>query len=1826
MADPSAATTQGDGGLLGEWMKTILNNSGKTSLTTPQEITEVMRKDFEDAWEKLQESLMLPEVNEMADLCKGVVDYGSVKERSWEEQYLKELCKAVVELRYFTSGGGTQKRRRLNFDRNIKPHEWYPRCVVGAVALTEIYGDHCYLREVLHHISDKVEQKLRDTHQSKGAKLDVCSRITDIDLMVGRAVLGNRMKQWAQEEREKGGASRGTRGSGRVGIQWWRWKKVCPEGRENATTDQIDKAKKNAKEANKNILTSFVKVGPQSTTPGTTTTSTTPTPGQTSTLGDVLVNEDLTIAKEVIEEALSEIVSSGKVDTNRINDVVKKLGEASQQVKAQECIKGHKDQKDKLCDRLKCMKYLWQNIPTGEQGTIEDFWTGEDGVVKKLWNELAQKMKATNGTGNTDCDKMPNATNSEKAACNYLHAGFKQLYEPEASSSPPSGGGDDILSKKYPSFRQTMGCLLLHSYAKYMKEKAICNIEKGITQAFELGDKLRKSGTNCNGSATGKGPCVPCQWNDASIDNCTVQIGTDGTGTTEDGMKKIIEQNNSNTKSIIDGINKMETLCNRLQCIASHLNSTDGQKPSITSAKNFWTKTGDVGKLWTELSNAMKNNGNNAGDCGQMEDGTTGSTGTRDATNPERKACQHLTAGFDKLKSIATSSGNDYPILSKDPSLKQAMGCFLLKEYAKHMQGQSKCVIESGIKKAFNSWGSITKGNCTGDSPCIECKWDDDKLGSCGVKIGTNGTEMKDKVNTFLQQNNNEMDATMKDINDMSTLCDYIKCAAPKWFQNQNNQAGSGTTPTKNWCDFWNDGVKPKLEEMFKQIEKNGMDKSMQTNGPCDQFGDDNPDSVERKACNHITAGLDYIKDITGDTNSGAQAQTSSSQKDDKFFKQSIMCAALNLYATKIKEMSQDKCPIDENTIQRMFEAGNGSNTSSSTSCLTSGGNKNDCFVCERKPNFNSCELSVPNTLINTQPNGTCTDKDNDKHKVQPEMTKLLEDKTTIKMEDKLSQITNINTSFCTQLQCTAKKWNFIKKKNGKPTWTKFWESGGEVAKLWEELAGAMMERSGNGQCDKVDGTRQATEPERKACEHLTAVFDKLKSIATSDGNKYTILKDNPSLKQAIGCLLLKEYAKQMEKKTTCLIESGIKKAFEVGGKCTSSNGSCIKCKWDDKVDNCNVTIDKISVTVKTKVEPILKVDEQNIEIVTENMNEMTTLCQQLQCAAPNWFKKHNNNQSGSGSPTKTWCEFWDMAVKEELQKMFADIEDKGKNTNPACNEFGDDNPDSVERKACNHIAAGLQHLKTVSGNDQLFERTVGCIALNMYATKIREASEDKCPIDEDKIKQMFSDSNKNINSSCSIFGGTNKDCFLCTRKNEDFKKCELSVSNTLINTPSNGSCTLNTDKDKVHTQMNNLLEKDTTIKMKPTLDKINEMNHFCTKLQCAAKQYYAKKHGGKSSGVNWDALEKDIGRELNELLEYMTKGQSQPNLLTYCNDDAKWDALGHKKSKTNKAACLLFAAGLQHIYSPKKVHVKGPSFEQTMGCLFLKEYAKQLKDLANKKKKGYSWVHPLCEIDKGIDHAFNQSKDIMEKETPLCKGTNVPNSCFVCTQEEDYNKCKIGDDKIEDEVKPLLQSKETHMEKTLENTVCPILLTDLLTPFLPLAPVSIGLSAMAYYLWKYFGPLGKGGARFRRSPAQASRPSVQEQLLDHADEGASHEYRLVKERKPRSAPTRTKRSGRDPAGGGRVNRRTIIEIHFEVLDECQKGDTQLNQKDFLELLVREFMGSELMEEEQVPKEDVLMEGVPMEGVPMEGVPMEGVPIELVLIEEIPSLGSGLLV
>ncbi|SBO28280.1 SICAvar, type I [Plasmodium knowlesi strain H] len=1843
---PTAAPGAASAGLLEEWMKAIVkNNAGGVASSDPEDIIKRMKDDLRTTWEKLGSRLKAQEAQEIRNLCFEGVKWAG-KKLSFEQQYMGDVCMAIAEVKYFMSGLKTRgKWKAVEVETPSEPHEWYPRCIVGSVALSEIYGDHCKLKEVIGEILQKVDRKIEDDYGGKGASLSKCKGVGSTALIFGRSVLGDTIKSWTKARRDE------KRGGGyRVGGLWDRWEHVCKQ--KGKTEAEKETKKKELRKENADTIVQFMKMGNTNS-------------GQNNaiSLAQTLMDDNIKLSDDTIKGVLREMVTdstNGQVDAGKIQAGLQKLGSETQKTlginvikrrksdkkeekekkkrinkkkgkgkkknvlileeNTENCIKSTldntsgKSNNNTLCKRLGCMKYLWQNVPPGEQGTIEDFWNKN---VQALWKELAGKMKENGGTGNGNgCNKIPNATHSEKTACKYLHAGLKQLYENPTTAKPsasPTGDDNKLLSN--PSFRQTMGCLLLHSYAKHMKSKAACNIEKGITEAFKLGEKLSDGN---NGNCSGKGPCVPCQWNDTSIGTCTVKIETTLAKTR---VEKIVQVDDTNTTSIMGNINKMNGLCDHMKCLASRVNSSP-------SKSTFWEKTGEVGQLWKDLSNAMtKNGGQDSGNgCDKMDSGS-GTNGQREATNPEKRACKHLTAGFNRLKEIAASDGNEYPILFEHPSLKKAVGCFLLHAYANKMREDSTCVIDSGLKKAFDTAGKSLNE--------VECKWDDDEYEGCNVKITTNSntqTEAKTKVQDIVTDGTTVTDA-LKKINEINKLCDYIKCAAPNWFK-QNEQVKNGTK--KDWCQFWEEGVRSKLEEMFQHIEK---DHAKQTNGVCESFGDGNPQSVERKACNHITAGLEHLKTV--------------SSTGKQLLDRAVGCFALNMYADQIIEQSNKFCPIDESKINEMFKTWNANNK---ISCQTSAGNTEDCSVCDRVQNseLTKCQLSVDSNLVD-KTKGTCSDNDN-RENVQPQMKKLLEDKDTIKMEEKVSKITDITkSSLCTQLQCAAKKWNTTNGMQGSATWNQFWTKTGDVGKLWIELSNAMTKNggqdSGNG-CNQMDnGTneRDATTPEKKACLHLSAGFNQLKEDASANSNDYPILSTNPSLRQTVGCILLKEYAKKMQNQSTCVITSGLEKAFkswkpEKNGRCASGI-ACIDCNWDDnEYDSCDVkiTTNGTPSNAKTAVGTVLDEKKNELKSTMDKINDTKTLCQQLQCAAPRWFER-NKVTKQNGTDNRTWCEFWNEGVKPELTNLFTAIQTDGKGksntitTARTCQGFGYGNTDSVERKACNYIAAGLQHIKGITGssngvaqsNDQykhLLARAGACIALNMYADQIREKSKDKCPIDESKIQRMFDFWNAINNNSCltSASRANNKNCFVCKRlQGSYFADCNLSVSNTLVDTtsPQSGSRTTCTDKDNntnknVSKKIDDLLKEES--KMEGTLKEINKMNDFCTQLQCAARKWkLANSKNGQIGTLFWSDIHSAAEKELTTLLHHMTQSKNQEEVAIYCSDkDANWYKYGHKQGRTNKAACLLFAAGLKHIYVRGKGSVKGPSFEQTMGCLFLKEYAKQLKDLANEKKQGHSWVHPYCSIDKGITHAFNKSKNIME-ETSNCNKNVSINSCFVCTQNEnDYKNCHIGSDSVKTNVESMFneETNKDHMQQTLENTVCPILLTDILTPFLPLAPVSIGLSAMAYYLWKYFGPLGKGGARFRRSPAEIPGSSVQEQVLDHVQQDSSHEYRLVKERKPRSAPTRTKRSGR-------ANRRTIIEIHFEVLDECQKGDTQLNQKDFLELLVQEFMGSELMEEEQV-----LMEGVPMERVPIEEVPMERLSIEEVPLERVPSLGSGFMV
>ncbi|CAA9988053.1 SICAvar, type I [Plasmodium knowlesi strain H] len=2001
----------GGSGLFEAWLQERINAATGAQKGEPisgETIRKKMKDDLVGTWGELQNWVTRKnESNEIKNFCGDITG-------TWPASNglvvggVKEVCKAVAEIRYFMSGVETKGGTYLHQADGqaditpLTPAQAYARCIVGAVALSTIYGDHCYLGEIMQQISTEVEDKLKGTHESKGAQPDACAGITGTHLMLGKSILAGTIKEWERTTEDALRASNWKDAPWRLMKAWKNWPPKCSRERREQESKQHLKA-------NASRMTDFMKLD---TTP----------PGSTSAVSieDILADpgDKYTVTEEKLTKAFETAIvnagTGGSMDpVDLTKAIVDNLKKESEERVAEVCIKDKSSSGEEktMCERLTCMKHLWENSTTagaaGQGGSNNNFWDETNGSVKELWTDLSTAMN-TNGTqDNADCNQNANGTDaspSEKAACKFLHAGLNYLYTGTTPAQPVSSPTGDVL-KDNPSFRQTMGCFLLHAYAKHMKEKATCLIDDGIKKAFDTAGKGTKI-------------AVPCKWEEYKDkwEDCLQKVNISSTSSTAENAKKKVDdilQKDPKIGDMAKKINKVDKLCDQVKCVVNrwleekktgssdldrvrskftsqitkleegiisykgdstvsglcNMQDKEGKEACLLIAaglKNLYNipangngndavtaslertmrcvllnaiadkledqnfpckdeknvkngidkafeksinekikeastgcngndkcftcprfaisadckvKTNDKGELQLkkEIDPKLNDTGLSSKSsflrtssliktickpctektfCGNLtcvankwkeNKGQTGTASWDDVKNdfgaaleslldgmkkPEnqtavateycttdkdyfpweanaageanRTACELVAAGLKHISSIEheySAQNNSSPQKNKNPfdnqEFQQLVSCFMLKRVVQEMKEKSTiCDISKGIEAGSDAWRSI-KGKCT-RQPCIECNLE--KVNYEGCKIGSDNANVKDELNKILTTDKaTEVKTALKDITETKgnkgpSLCDRLQCLASRVKLSGNEDT------------FWKDDVKKLWEELAEKIKAtkgkgNG-------NGECDKM--ENATHSEKTACNYLHAGLNELYN-------GTTTSVKGKILDNALLKQTVGCLLLHSYAKHMKEKAT--CLIDEG-ISQAFSLWQDL-SKKAPSCNGSAGAKGQCVPCQWDEN-DKWESCLERIIINSN----TTPKENAKTKVED----IFKDDNP-NMKDMLTDI-NKMTTLCDGLKCIASHFNSSDAQKNKSNVENFWEK--DVKNLWQELAEQMKVNggksgSGNG-CDTMDDnngkTRIPTTPEKRACNYLHAGFEKLKGITTNDISKYPILSKHTSLKEAMGCFLLKEYAKHMKDKSKCVINSGLKKAFNSwkptgDGKCTGDS-PCIECKWDDNLDTCTITTDITPDNITGKLKTLESEMENEATTAMKDINKTESLCEKLQCAAPKWFQKHKQ-VNGNSATTKTWCEFWDKAVKEELTKMFQQISQNGTtnatNNNGACEAFGDNNPDSVERKACNHIAAGLQHIKNnaKSGNDQLFERTVGCIALNMYADKIIEKSKDKCPIDETTINKMFTKwnekNNNNSSPSTPCNGANNNGCFKCNRiSNSEFSSCELSVDSSLMNPTQNGSCNDNTNRKNVQTEMNKFLLEDNKPpqfipEVKKTLTTITDMNNsFCTQLQCAAKKWNSK-NGQNGKTPSWTNIEGDAKDALKQLLEQMTKGQTKSNVGEFCKE-SNWNTLGHKEKQTNRAACLLFAAGLKHIYGRGSGHtlghVNGPTFEQTMGCLFLKEYAKQLQKMAEEQKK-YK-VHPNCSVDSGIDYAFNQSNAIMN-DTPPCN-KNGPNSCFECKLKEDYDGCFIGTDEVQDKVKPLFkddQNKE-HMEKTLENTVCPILLTDLLTPFLPLAPVSIGLSAMAYYLWKYFGPLGKGGPRFRRSPTEIPGSSVQEQVLGHVDEGAAHEYRLVKERKPRSAPTRTKRSGRDPGGSGRVNRRTIIEIHFEVLDECQKGDTQLNQKDFLELLVQEFMGSELMEEEQVLKEDVLMERVPMESIPMELVPSLG--------------------
>ncbi|KJP85341.1 hypothetical protein AK88_05045 [Plasmodium fragile] len=124
------------------------------------------------------------------------------------------------------------------------------------------------------------------------------------------------------------------------------------------------------------------------------------------------------------------------------------------------------------------------------------------------------------------------------------------------------------------------------------------------------------------------------------------------------------------------------------------------------------------------------------------------------------------------------------------------------------------------------------------------------------------------------------------------------------------------------------------------------------------------------------------------------------------------------------------------------------------------------------------------------------------------------------------------------------------------------------------------------------------------------------------------------------------------------------------------------------------------------------------------------------------------------------------------------------------------------------------------------------------------------------------------------------------------------------------------------------------------------------------------------------------------------------------------------------------------------------------------------------------------------------------------------------------------------------------------------------LIPYTPaIIPAVVGIGLIAFFLWKYFAHLAKRRRKFR-TVRDVPSPPLDEDILDHLQRGElpplDYGYTMIRDSQPASISARRRRQPR-------VHKRTIIELHLEVLNECEVTEWQNVKDDYLQIVVQAF-------------------------------------------------------
>ncbi|ANQ06007.1 SICA antigen [Plasmodium coatneyi] len=998
----------------------------------------------------------------------------------------------------------------------------------------------------------------------------------------------------------------------------------------------------------------------------------------------------------------------------------------------------------------------------------------------------------------------------------------------------------------------------------------------------------------------------------------------------------------------------------------------------------------------------------------------------------------------------------------------------------------------------------------------------------------------------------------------------------------------------------------------------------------CDknQWTDSFLSEKDREACRYINRGLKHIYSITEWKDDTPEKM----KKDNREFKQIMLCAALNAYADLLQEKAKDTCPIDDQKIKDMFKKGNGKK-----SAWCKG---NECVECTRDVTYKTCMVGDSSKQT----------------KVEEKLKTILEGDQEI--QKTLTSITSIN-NFCTLLQCVTKKW-FTNNKKGQPvTWS-------EMQKDIEQRATDMFTKISKDSkyipryCSNntEQSSKIVTDPEKQACQYITAGLKHIYEIQEVDSDKDKgkggsdqKAKDNREFKQTMLCAVLNAYIDKLKQqvKSPCKVdEETIKQVFEKGNEqltksCKGKTGQDNNCVQCERVKDLDCTVG--GQNTKDKLKDMLSKDK-NVEQTLSTISSLNrNLCDSAQCVISQWTRDKREEVQAEKGKNEVWEKDSWNDITQRINPLAKAMVQADTELDNKCNGM-----QGEKNEACKQIVRGLKHIYGIKKGEtkkepsktsnRIFKQIMSCFILNVYSDLIK----DKCTNTSINVQDLFN---------------VGKDLYTDECKEKPCDPCKWDTCDDM-----------NFNKKNLRNEIKTELQKDEEIQS--ALEAIKKICQQNAKPPESAQTNADQSGGSSSSGGSKPpapggapAAEKtkdsgELAKKDEVVSNIVPSGKEDMDLPPLEDEDVH-----HTKSSLDEDEEKWMRS------NPKGSHVS--VVESSTQLIPEPNVPVGTK---NENKVGSSMRDPPTHADiqppsTGTD---TQTPSGSAPQSPAAPATNHvadnEKKKSMNTQDDDTAKSGAGPrgpasteggeviggqggqasagsgtsqdvgtagnsqdgtaDGAEAEPhgeapgaaaapglagparlapRPSIVIPSIHGPRGTggHGSKVPILkpteargppsavpisskidnLPDLLTPYLPTIPVFLGMSAMSYLLWKYF-VLPRKRRRHRRVHQVRAPPTVQEQLFPHVDDQADgpHKYTLVKERRqPRSVPTRTMKPKKQGVGR-RVGHRTIIDIHLELLDECQKGDLHSTKEDFFEILVQEFMGSNFIEEQNVPSPD----------------------------------------